>query len=125
MATVTVEWIAEVHASLTTAVSKTHSRSRLPEEEQDRLLAESCGLACGLLEGWLASDIWDGLRFSGEADFVGDQEHFNKLLPTLKNVLERASQRGMTVPRGRVDEARKALRAAAQLFLDAEAKVVA
>jgi len=80
MATVTVERIAQVYASLTETVNKTTGRSRLSAEEQDRLLAQSCGEACELLEDWLASDIWDGMRPSGGgpiAEFVLDQEHFN------------------------------------------------
>jgi hypothetical protein len=132
MATVTAERITQVYDDLTKTVNKTTGHSTYSAEKQNGLLAQSCGEACELLKDWLASDIWNGTRPSGDgpiAEFVQDQEHFILLLPTLKDVLDRASRYGMSVPTECVDQAREALKASArrhqQLYQDAEAAVSA
>ena len=127
MPTVTVSRIMDVHATLSTTVNKTNEYSTLSPDDQDKRLAQSCAEVCALLTDWLVSEEWLGMCPSGDQlidDFLQDQEHLDTLLPTLKDVLDLASRHGMTVPPEYVDQAREALRAAAKLFKDAEAKVV-
>jgi hypothetical protein len=122
MPTVTVARIAEVSKRLTDTVIDTTALSMLPAEEQDKRLADGCGWTCGLLEDWLASEVWRGMCPSGDQpiDFLQHQKSFDDLMVPLKDVLDRASQNGMNVPPKYVDQTRKALRAAALLFQEAQ-----
>lgn len=131
MATVTFKMIDKVYDNLTETVIDTAS-GKLSPEEQDRRLAESCRQACQLLKDWLESDVWNGMRATtggAIANFAKDQEQFDRLLPTLKDVLERASGHLINALPEYVNQARKALKAAAdrdqELFQKAEKKVSA
>ena len=130
MATVTFKRIDLIYGNLTEIVNDPTPRSELSEEEaeeQDRLLAKSCGQVCGLLKDWLTSDVWNGMRApvgGSAADFPEYQERLGIMLPTLQDVLERASGHMKDVRPELVGQAHKALEAVAirhqELFKKAE-----
>jgi hypothetical protein len=66
----TPEEIARVHVRVAEAVTRTADESTLPAAEQDRLLADACHEACGLLVSWLASLDWKQMRPKPSAQVV-------------------------------------------------------
>lgn len=118
MGSVTVERVAAVHAHIVDAVLQTSSHSSVPEQEQDRLLSQSCAEACDLIQDWLASTWWERMRPAGDGpvgDLLPDQGHFERFLdPVFQNALAEAGRRGMSVSPSIVDEARVALAATAR-----------
>jgi hypothetical protein len=132
MATVDFKRIDQVYDNLTATLIDTTASSEMPVEEQDSRLAESCRQVCDLLTEWLEGGVWDSLRASVGgpiAAFARDQEQFDRLLPTLQDVLERASGPLIEAVPEYVGKARAALQAAAdrdqELFQRAEDKVAA
>jgi hypothetical protein len=132
MATVDFKRIDQVYDNLTATLIDTTASSEMPVEEQDSRLAESCRQVCDLLTEWLEGGVWDSLRASVGgpiAAFARDQEQFDRLLPTLQDVLERASGPLIEAVPEYVGQAREALKAAAdrdqKLFQKAEDKVAA
>jgi hypothetical protein len=130
MATVDFKRIDQVYDNLTATLIDTTASSKMSVAKQDSRLEESCRQVCDLLTDWLESDLWESLRASvGRpiADFVQDQEQFDRLLPTLQDVLERASGPLIKAVPEYVGQTREALRAAAvrdqKLFQKAEDKV--
>jgi hypothetical protein len=122
--------IDQVYDNLTATLIATTASSKMPVAEQDSRLAESCRQVCDLLTEWLKGEVWENLRASVRgpvADFVQDQEQLDRLLPTLQDVLERASGSLIEAVPEYVGQAREALRAAAardqKLFQQAEDKV--
>jgi hypothetical protein len=118
MATVTVERIAALQASIAATINQTSDHSTLPELDQVRLLAQSCAETCDLLGDWLDSREWAGACPKDDRpveDYVLDQKEFERVLgPMLKDAMARASRHGLKVPPEFVDEARAAVAAAAR-----------
>ena len=136
MAGVTLARIEAVHADIAYALVRTSSRSPLPEQEQDRLLAQACAEACDLIQDWLASGWRDSMRPRGDGlteELVPDHQHFERFLDrTFKDALAKAAQDGVCVSPSLVDESRAAVAATAglhrrmrrqQLFERANARV--
>ncbi len=113
MTSITIERIAAVQAHLSDAVVQTSPRSTLPAQRQDELLAQGCAEACDLLESWLESDWWAGLRPADGGLVVecsASREDFEKFLgPMFRDAMERAGRQGITVPPELVDQARTAV----------------
>jgi hypothetical protein len=117
---VTIDRIAVVQAHITEAVTRTSARSTLSEQEQNKLLAQSCAEACDLLKDWLADAWWDRSRPSSDTpirEVVPTQKELASFLgPMLKASLARARQGGVDVPDALVDEAREKVAATARRF---------
>ena len=120
MTSVTIDRIAAVQAHITEAVTRTSASSTLSEQEQNKLLAQSCAEACDLLKDWLADAWWDRSRPSSDTpikDAVLTQKELASFLgPMFKASLARARQGGVDVPDSLVDEAREKLAATARRF---------
>jgi hypothetical protein len=72
------------------------ARSALPEEKQDELLAQACAEACDILDRWVNSDAWEGLRPAGRgpiADVIPDWRRVRPFLEPLGSTLSRLSER--------------------------------
>jgi len=112
---VTLERIVAVHRHVVDALALISESTTLSELDQDRLLSQSCAVTCDLLEDWLASAWWDGMRPASDGpigDLDPDQGHFPKLLDSvLKDALAWADRHGMSVSAARTDEARAAVTA--------------
>ena len=117
---VTIDRIAVVQAHITEAVTRTSARSTLSEQEQNKLLAQSCAEACDLLKDWLADAWWDRSRPSSDTpikEVVPTQKELASFLgPMFKACLARARQGGVDVPDALVDEAREKVAATARRF---------
>jgi hypothetical protein len=117
---VTIDRIAVVQAHITEAVTRTSASSTLPEQEKNKLLAQSCAEACDLLKDWLADAWWDRSRPSSDTpikEVVPTQKELASFLgPMLKASLARARQGGVDVPDSLVDEAREKVAATARRF---------
>jgi hypothetical protein len=117
---VTIDRIAVVQAHITEAVTRTSASSTLSEQEQNKLLAQSCAEACDLLKDWLADAWWDRSRPSSDTpikEVVPTQKELASFLgPMLKASLARARQGGVDVPDSLVDEAREKVAATARRF---------
>jgi hypothetical protein len=114
---VTEDRILRERLRIVRVLAMTAPGSDVPEAEQNRLLAECCAESCRLLEDWLASSWWDGLRPSGDgtvADHVPDEEITAYLNGKMATVLERAGADGPAVSESAVEDARAAMAAAAQ-----------
>ena len=98
MTGVTIDRIARVQTDVVEAVTRTSASSTVPEQEQNKLLAQSCAEACDLLKDWLADAWWDRTRPPSDTpirDLVPTQKELASFLgPTLKDALARASQVG-------------------------------
>ena len=120
MTSVTIDRIAVVQAHITEAVTRTSASSTLSEQEQNKLLAQSCAEACDLLKDWLADAWWDRSRPSSDTpikDVVPTQKELASFLgPMFKASLARARQGGVDVPDSVVDEAREKVAATARRF---------
>lgn len=98
---VSIDRIEAVQRHIYDALTQSSDGSTLPEEDQDRLLAQACVEACDLLTGWLESPQWQGLRPSaptliGKA--VPDWELVKPLLDPLKETLAAIAQRQQGLP---------------------------
>lgn len=117
---VTIDRIAVVQAHITEAVTRTSASSTLTEQEQNKLLAQSCAEACDLLKDWLADAWWDRSRPSSDTpikDVVPTQKELASFLgPMFKASLARARQGGVDVSDSLVDEAREKVAATARRF---------
>ena len=117
---VTIDRIAVVQAHITEAVTRTSASSTLSEQEQNKLLAQSCAEACDLLKDWLADAWWDRSRPSSDTpikEVVPTQKELASFLgPMFKASLARARQGGVDVPDSLVDEAREKVAATARRF---------
>jgi hypothetical protein len=74
------------------ALARTSEHSTLPEEEQDRLLAQVCGEACDVLGRWVEGDVWAAMRKSHTgtvADVIPDLKRVQPFLDPLKETLNR------------------------------------
>ena len=77
------------------SLARTTEHSTLPEEEQDRLLAQVCAEACDVLGNWVKSQNWEELRSSGNgtvADVIPDLKRVRPFLDPLKKALNRISE---------------------------------
>ena len=120
MTSVTIDRIAVVQAHITEAVTRTSASSTLSEQEQNKLLAQSCAESCDLLKDWLADAWWDRSRPSSDTPIkeavLTQKELASFLGPMFKASLARARQGGVDVPDSLVDEAREKLAATARRF---------
>jgi hypothetical protein len=83
------------------ALTRTSEHSTLPEQEQDRLLAQVCGEACDVLGRWVRSDVWAAMRTSGSgtvADVIPDLKRVKPFLDPLKETLNRIEAEGKRRP---------------------------
>src|SRR5947209_1276952 len=83
------------------ALAQTSERSLLPEEEQDKLLAEACAESCSVLGGWLASPEWEAARPAGRApiaDAIPDWQRIRPFLDPVKEALTAIAQRQQDLP---------------------------
>jgi hypothetical protein len=72
------------------------ARTTLSEEQQDGLLAQACVEACDLLDRWVDSPAWKGLRPTGRgpiADVIPDWQRVRPFLEPLSAALSRISER--------------------------------
>lgn len=72
------------------------ARSTLSEEQQDGLLAQACAEACDILDRWVNSPAWEGLRPVGRgpvADAIPDWRRVRPFLEPLGATLSRISER--------------------------------
>lgn len=93
--------IEAVQRHIYDALTQSSDGSTLPEEEQDRLLAQACVETCDLLTGWLNSPQWQGLRPAGAvpiAKAVPDWEQIRPLLEPVKETLAAIAQRQHDLP---------------------------
>jgi hypothetical protein len=88
--------IEAVQRHIYDALAQTMPGSTLPEEEQDKLLAQACTEACGILGDWLSSSYWAQCGPSGRrpiADISADLERVKPFLEPLKETIDRISKR--------------------------------
>ena len=82
------------------AIVKTKEPTTLSSEEQDRLLAQACSEACGILGRWVGSSAWEGLRPKARgpiADITPDLQEIRSFLVRLSPALSRMSERRRSV----------------------------
>lgn len=96
--------IEAVQRDIYDALARTSSHSTLPEEEQDKLLAQACAEACDILGGWVNSPFWKELapaRASAKkpiADATADWKRVRPFLDPLEETVDRISARLRGVP---------------------------
>jgi hypothetical protein len=93
--------IEAVRRHVSDALVGSTARSTLPEEKQDELLAQACAEACDILDRWVNSDAWEGLRPAGQgpiADVIPDWRRVRPFLEPLGATLSRLSERRPTMP---------------------------
>lgn len=93
--------IEAVQRDIYDALARTTERSVLPEEEQDRLLAQACAEACDVLTSWLGSPQWEALCPSGRApiaDAIPEWERVKPFLDPLKETLAAIARRQENLP---------------------------
>ena len=59
---VSFDEIETVRRHVYDALLGSSARSTLPEQKQDELLAQACAEACDILDQWVSSPVWEGLR---------------------------------------------------------------
>lgn len=93
--------IEAVQRDIYDALARTSERSVLPDEEQDRLLAQACAEACDVLALWLKSPEWKAQRPAGRgpiADAIPEWERVRPFLDPLKETLGAIAQRQKDLP---------------------------
>lgn len=93
--------IEAVQRDIYDALARTTERSVLPDEEQDRLLAQACAEACDVLTSWLGSPQWEALCPSGRApiaDAIPEWERVKPFLDPLKETLAAIARRQQRLP---------------------------
>lgn len=117
---VTIERVAMVQAHILDATLKTSADSTLSAPEQDRLLAQSCAEACGLLRDWLGSGWFGQVRPTDDrplAEAVPTAEQFTRFLgPIFENALSHAAQAGITIDTSALQDARVKVAALARRY---------
>ena len=91
--------IEMVQQHIIDALVRTNPPTTLSEDDQDRLLAQACSEACGILDRWLNSPAWDELRPKGRgpiADIIPDWHVIRPFLDPLGPVLSRMRERRRT-----------------------------
>lgn len=93
---VSLDMLDAVQRHIQDALARTSDGSTLPEDEQDRLLAQASVEACDILTRWLDSFQWEELRPSGGGpigDAIPDWERIRPFLNPLKETLTRVAAR--------------------------------
>ena len=93
--------IEAVQRDIYDALARTSEGSLLPEEEQDRLLAQACTEACDVLARWLESPEWREQCPAGRApiaDAIPEWERVRPFLEPLKETLAAIAQRQHDLP---------------------------
>jgi hypothetical protein len=88
--------IERVQDHILDALVRTNPPTTLSEDEQDRLLAQACSEACGILDRWVKGTAWDELRPKARkpiADVIQDWQAIRPFLAPLGGALSRASGR--------------------------------
>ena len=101
---ISADMIEAVQRHIYDALAQTSERSILPDEEQDRLLAQACAEACAVLASWLDSSEWETLRPSGRApiaDAIPEWERVRPFLDPLRETLAAIMQRQHDLPSAR------------------------
>ena len=110
MGSVTIDRVAMVQADILSATVRTSGNSTLPVPEQNRLLAQGCAEACDLLQDWLTSGWFGGLRATDDgllADSLPTAEQFTQFLgPVFGDALVCAAQAGIEIDVSCLHEAR-------------------
>ena len=91
--------IEMVQQHIIDALVRTNPPTTLSEDEQDRVLAQACSEACGILDRWLISPAWDELCPKGRgpiADIIPDWQAIRPFLDPLGPVLIRMRERRRT-----------------------------
>jgi hypothetical protein len=92
--------IEKVQDDILNALVRTNPPTTLSEEEQDRLLAEACSEACGILDRWVKGTAWEELRPKARkpiADVIPDWQAIRPFLAPLGVALSRVSERRPSV----------------------------
>jgi hypothetical protein len=105
------DMIETVQRHIYDALAQTSERSVLPDEEQDRLLAQACAEACDILTSWLGSPQWQALCPASRApiaDAIPEWQRVQPFLTPLRETLAAIAQRqkGLPVARQIGDPAR-------------------
>jgi hypothetical protein len=88
------------------ALASTSGHSTLPDDEQDRVLAQACAEACDVLGSWLESTSWAGLSPAGTSglravsDCVADWERLRPFLSSVREALGRMAGQQADAPGG-------------------------
>jgi hypothetical protein len=101
---ISADMIDTVQRHIYDALAQTSERSVLPEEGQDRLLAQACAEACDVLGRWLGSREWGELCPSGGgpiADAIPEWERIRPFLDPLKETLAAIARRQKDPPGAR------------------------
>lgn len=72
------------------------ARTTLSEDQQDAMLAQACAEACDVLDRWVSSPAWEGLRPAGRgpiADVIPDWQLVRPFLEPLSAALTRINER--------------------------------
>ena len=117
---VTVERVAMVQAHILDATLKTSADSTLSPPEQNRLLAQGCAEACGLLRDWLGSGWFGQVRPTDDgllAEAVPTAEQFTQFLgPIFEDALSHAARAGITIDTSSLQDARVNVAALARRY---------
>jgi hypothetical protein len=93
---VSVDEIEATRRHVYDALLGSSARSTLSEQKQDELLAQACAEACDVLDRWVNSPAWEGLRPAGRgpiADNIPDWQRLKPFLEPLAATLSRLSER--------------------------------
>jgi len=117
---VTIERVAMVQAHILDATLKTSADSMLSPPEQNRLLAQGCAEACGLLRDWLGSGWFGHVRPTDDgllAEAVPTAEQFTQFLgPIFEDALSHAARAGITIDTSSLQDARVNVAALARRY---------
>ncbi len=93
---VSLDDIEGVRRHIADALLGSSTRSTLPPERQDELLAQACAEACDVLERWVNGPVWAGLRPAGHgpiADVIPEWQRIRPFLEPLGVTLSRIDKR--------------------------------
>jgi hypothetical protein len=110
MASVTVDRVVAVQASIRDTLVMTSAHSTLPAGDQDRRLAQTCAETCDLLQDWLDSGWFAEQRSAGDgllAETVPSAEQFARFLgPPFADTLAWLGRCGVEVTPAQLEQAR-------------------
>jgi hypothetical protein len=120
VAGVTIDRIDALRRHIADAVTQTSPLSTLPGQEQDRILAQTCGEACELLGDWLVSQEAEVPATANEVpirELLQNRQQFTEFLsPLFADALKRASRDRLDNPaivKAAHDEVARAVQAVA------------
>jgi hypothetical protein len=92
--------IETVQDHILNALVQTNPPTTLSEDAQDRLLAQACSEACGILDRWVKGTAWEELRpraYKPISDVIQDWQAIRPFLAPLGGALSRVSERRPSV----------------------------